>query len=142
MTRRIPTWTSPTPLSARDLEKMLMTELMNLKELLKENEQEKLEEFQRLERIKQTLEWQTEGTSVSASEGEVERQRQEMNIVQSPTLGKDPTGDKYNEPLKQGLTQKLMDDYDLMNLLGAEGQELVKWHLKDRLGMHRDHAGK
>ena len=40
-----------------------------------------------------------------------------------------------DEPLKEGLVQKLMDEYDLVNLLGAEGQELVRWHLKDRFGV-------
>ena len=111
---------------------------MDLDRLLKADKQEKLEEFQKLERIKQEMEWQTEEQPTSTSEKETGRHRREAEIAQSPTLDRDPKGDKYDEHLKRGLTRRLMEDYRLEKILGEEGQGIIKWYLEDRFGF--DHA--
>ena len=82
---------------------MSMEELMDLDKLLKADEQKHLEEFKKLERIKQELEWQTGEQSTPTSSRETVRHRQDVEIVQSSTLDRDPKSDKYDENLKRGL---------------------------------------
>ena len=118
---------------------MLKEELETLERALKQEEERQLEEYQRLEREKQRLEWQVEGQSTSDVGGGWDGQ--DIEIDQSLTLDRNPRGDKYEENLKRGLAARLMEEYTLDEMMGKDELEIIRKYLDDRFGSNKAHTG-